>query len=1119
MPYLGNSGQFSNIYEKNHTTSTLRIIEGSAGYDPVGEDYTLNATLQEVTDIGATTTNTVKFNNTGTSLTTLSRVGIANAAPSYKLSIGGAVHMDDAASNVLVTAGNAYIQSNFIVGNSNLSVDTVNGYVGINKVSPEYELDVVGDIHITGTIYQNGIEYGGADSSYWIKDPDTLYYNTANVGIGTTDASSELHVVGNVQATYFSGDGSALTNIQSSNVSDFASNVIRIDNVIADLSSNASRIDNLITDLSSNATRIDNVITDLSSNATRIDNVITDLSSNATRIDNVITDLSSNATRIDNVIADLSSNATRIDNVIADLSSNATRIDNVITDLSSNATRIDNVITDLSSNASRIDNLTTDLSSNATRIDNLESSDLTIGGVKTFSSNLQVGTSNLFVDTTTSKIGIGTDTPLSTLDVRGDYAMGGHIIPSANDVYDIGSPEFKIRDLFVSNNSMWIGDRTKIAFENGKMKFKRRKVDKVPKVVRELAIANVENVTNEADVRTDALTYAQQRFPNDGITALADLQLQHWKAYTKSIDDTKEISDIFVDDDEDYEVQSAADAWNEIGSNIYSTHKMTIGSNVEPRATLDVKSTDALIVPTGTTDERPASSVVGMLRYNSTTDYFETYTTGGWTSIATPPSIVSFSPNPATYADVTTEVITVTGTFFDAQTSVQLEGANGTLYDITNFTFVDTETIRFTIGTLVSGQLENRPYRIVVTNGSGLTTKSTTTLGFGNPTWSSPASGSTQTFYTSQSTTLTLSATDFLGGSSVSYSVVGSLPGGLALSGSSISGTSTESGGTQSTVTIRATDTGDTSAYTDLTFTIETIDRLYEFSSHTFTNAGQTGRTGPTLTQLRSAYTPSWTDNVNYFTVTPYTGIQQWTVPQTGTYQIDAYGATGGYAYLSGTSTIEYGGRGARIRGRFNLNKGDYIRILVGQMGVNNPNSSRGGGGGGGTFVYNSTTSRLLIAAGGGGGSGQYARPTSADPNVNSINGTGGNRTNPGAGGTDGNGGEDGSYSGAGAGWLGNGLDSPGFAAGGTRFLSGGYGGTGYSDGTNNGVNGGFGGGGGSYSGGGGGGGYSGGGGGGTSASGFGGGGGSYFDSSVTFQFTELNQTDNVDGKVIITFV
>jgi len=968
MPYLGNSGQFSNIYEKNHTTSTLRIIEGSAGYDPVGEDYTLNATLQEVTDIGATTTNTVKFNNTGTSLTTLSRVGIANAAPSYKLSIGGAVHMDDAASNVLVTAGNAYIQSNFIVGNSNLSVDTVNGYVGINKVSPEYELDVVGDIHITGTIYQNGIEYGGADSSYWIKDPDTLYYNTANVGIGTTDASSELHVVGNIQATYFSGDGSALTNIQSSNVSDFASNVIRIDNVI----------------------------TDLSSNATRIDNVIADLSSNASRIDNLITDLSSNATRIDNVIADLSSNATRIDNVITDLSSNSTRIDNLTTDLSSNATRIDNVITDLSSNASRIDNLTTDLSSNATRIDNLESSDLTIGGVKTFSSNLQVGTSNLFVDTTTSKIGIGTDTPLSTLDVRGDYAMGGHIIPSANDVYDIGSPEFKIRDLFVSNNSMWIGDRTKIAFENGKMKFKRRKVDKVPKVVRELAIANVENVTNEADVRTDALTYAQQRFPNDGITALADLQLQHWKAYTKSIDDTKEISDIFVDDDEDYEAQSAADAWNEIGSNIYSTHKMTIGSNVEPRATLDVKAADALIVPTGTTDERPASSVVGMLRYNSTTDYFETYTTGGWASIATPSSIVSISPRPATYADVTTEVITVTGSFFDPQTSVQLEGADGTLYDITNFTLVDSATFRFTIGTLVSGQLENRPYKIVVTNGAGLTTKSTTTLGFEMPTWSSPASGSIQLFTANIPNTVTLSATDALGGSSISYSLVsGSLPGGVTLSGNTISGTSTESIGTTNTVTIRATDTGDASAYADLTFTIET--------------------------------------NLSGEAVFTTVGTTYWTVP-TNVTSVCVVAVGGGGSGLGSHSSDGAGGGGGGLGWKNNItvNPGSTYKVVVGNGGLASSTSSSSPDPGDVSYFINTST----VAGYGGTGGGNLDAGVSAG---GSYTGDGG-----GSGGAGGAGGLWGGGGGGAGGYSGSGGSGATYPSSNSTSGNGGGGGGGY---------------------------------------------------------------------------
>jgi len=216
MPYLGNSGQFSNIYEKNHATSTLRIIEGSAGYDPVGEDYTLNATLQEVTGIGATTTNTVKFNNTSTSLTTLSRVGIANATPSYKLSVGGAVHMDDASSNVIVANGSAYIESNLVVGNSNLSVDTVNGYVGINKVSPEYELDVVGDMHITGSIYKNGTEYivgggGSSGSSPWTSGTNSLYYRSnvevgtgnlfvdtvsSNVGVGTTNPGFSLDVHG-----------------------------------------------------------------------------------------------------------------------------------------------------------------------------------------------------------------------------------------------------------------------------------------------------------------------------------------------------------------------------------------------------------------------------------------------------------------------------------------------------------------------------------------------------------------------------------------------------------------------------------------------------------------------------------------------------------------------------------------------------------------------------------------------------------------------------------------------------------------------------------------------------------------------------------------------------------
>ena len=95
-------------------------------------------------------------------------------------------------------------------------------------------------------------------------------------------------------------------------------------------------------------------------------------------------------------------------------------------------------------------------------------------------------------------------------------------------------------------------------------------------------------------------------------------------------------------------------------------------------------------------------------------------------------------------------------------------------------------------------------------------------------------------------------------------------------------------------------------------------------------------------------------------------GIQEWTVPATTTYTIDAYGARGG-----GTAP----GQGARMKGDFDLTKDDVIKIVVGQTGLAETYVRSGrtaGGGGGGTFViqspYNNTASVLVIAGGGGGG-------------------------------------------------------------------------------------------------------------------------------------------------------
>ena len=206
------------------------------------------------------------------------------------------------------------------------------------------------------------------------------------------------------------------------------------------------------------------------------------------------------------------------------------------------------------------------------------------------------------------------------------------------------------------------------------------------------------------------------------------------------------------------------------------------------------------------------------------------------------------------------------------------------------------------------------------------------------------------------------------------------------------------------------------------------------FTFHTFTNAGATGRAGPILSQLRSAYSyASWAQNDSYLSMTTQ-GIQLWTVPATGSYTITAVGALGG----SGRNT---GGYGTSMKGTFNLTEGEIIKIMVGQKGGNR--SSTGGtnetegGGGGGTFVAKSDNTPMIVA-GGGGGSGSASNGLNAST---STSGVAGGSSGSGDGGINGGGG-----GGAAGGAAGNGSTPGGtgsycsYGAGGGGFYSrGGY--------------------------------------------------------------------------------
>jgi hypothetical protein len=68
----------------------------------------------------------------------------------------------------------------------------------------------------------------------------------------------------------------------------------------------------------------------------------------------------------------------------------------------------------------------------------------------------------------------GAGASFNTLSV-GNVELKGSIIPDTNATYDIGSAEKKIRDLYVSDSSIWIGDNNKLAIENDKITMKKRK--------------------------------------------------------------------------------------------------------------------------------------------------------------------------------------------------------------------------------------------------------------------------------------------------------------------------------------------------------------------------------------------------------------------------------------------------------------------------------------------------------------------------------------------------------------------------------------------------------------------------------------------------------------------
>ena len=112
--------------------------------------------------------------------------------------------------------------------------------------------------------------------------------------------------------------------------------------------------------------------------------------------------------------------------------------------------------------------------------------------------------------------------------------LASHIIPTTDEIFDLGSAAFKFRHLFLSNNSLWMGDEHKIDITDGEIKFRKRIKDKVPSGI---AGGNIE------EAKTFLAAIGRTR------NVATDFTIDDWQQYAKIKGVPNDVGEIYLNDD------------------------------------------------------------------------------------------------------------------------------------------------------------------------------------------------------------------------------------------------------------------------------------------------------------------------------------------------------------------------------------------------------------------------------------------------------------------------------------------------------------------------------------------------------------------------------------------
>lgn len=256
-----------------------------------------------------------------------------------------------------------------------------------------------------------------------------------------------------------------------------------------------------------------------------------------------------------------------------------------------------------------------------------------------------------------------------------------------------------------------------------------------------------------------------------------------------------------------------------IGSGAVTTAKIDSAYTTSITTNPQFQGTGSLKVPTGTTEQRPESPVVGMIRYNTTTSVLEQYATDGWVGIEPGPTISSVTLPGSQTAVQDGDIITINGTSFKAGATVKFIASGGTQYTSPTVTRVSSAQLTAVITTSIAEGV----YQLVVNNPSGLgaTFDNAFTVD-GLPVFTT-SSGSLGTLAMGDTFNYTIAAAED-GSAITSFAVTsGSLPAGASLNSSTgvISGTATTvDAETTSSFTVTATDSENQTATRNFSITV-----------------------------------------------------------------------------------------------------------------------------------------------------------------------------------------------------------------------------------------------------------------------------------------------------------